>query len=165
MTKSQEIIAEIKAEIPKYIKQIGEFYVKNMQGEHHLICHYTAKEYHTCAACGNPKIKEIFVVANRKGEQFEIGNVCILSIGNENILYRFKSMEQKLENITKNAKAIDILDGFLNAIENDTSPIWVSKQGIKRLTDMQERMCDGLNPLKSQWRLFYSYMKKIAEAC
>jgi hypothetical protein len=163
MTKSQELLTELDAEIPEYIKKIGEFYVKNMNEKCHLISHHTAKEYHKCDACHKPNILEIFVIEDAKGNRYEVGSDCILSIGNENLLARFKSYEQKRQNISENAPAIDFLDGFLNACENGESPIPISQKGIKRLTTMQDRMCDGLNPLTKQWRLLLYYVNKIQQ--
>ena len=74
---------------------------------------------------------------------------------------RFKNYDQKRENISKNRKAIDFLHDFIEANENETAPINISKMGIQRLTGMYERMCNGLNPIDKQWRLYRYYVNKI----
>jgi hypothetical protein len=79
------------------------------------------------------------------------------------VLSFYKAIEEKKGNINKNRDAIEILNGFIPAIENNTSPISVSKIGLQRLTAMNDRMCNGLNPLDTQWKLFYYYMRKLAE--
>ena len=114
-----------------------------------------------CTACGKTNIIEIFVVQDSAGNQFEIGSHCIINVSNEKILAQFKNYEQKHENISKNRKTIDFLCALLEANENETMPIDISKIGIQRLTGMYERACNGLNPLDTQWKLFYYYVNKI----
>lgn len=163
MTKTDELLRELDNNLTRYLKRIGEFTVEKLNDKVRLIGHYKSTQYRTCCACGKSNIIEIFKVTNSQGEIFEIGSECIQNITNENLLQFYKAMEEKKSNINKNSGAIEILNGFIPAIENGTSPIPVSKIGLQRLTAMNNRMCYGLNPLDTQWKLFYYYMRKLAE--
>jgi len=159
MAKCDELLKELENNMSEYIKSIGKF-----QHENHnfaLTNHYFSDEYLACEVCGHERIIEVFVITDESGKNLNCGNVCIEKLTNMKIKERYESWQRKKDNITKNCVAINYLTEVLNAIEIDELPIWISRQGVQRLTAMYERMCNGLDPLKTQWRLYYSYKKRL----
>lgn len=156
--KYDECLEELKDQLPEYIEQVGRFQHENTTWE--ITGHYFTKKPEHCEICGHYPIKEVFVITNKKGKSLHIGNVCINKITNTEIGEWYKKIHDKIERLKKNKKYINILSGMLEDYENDELIIPMSQQGYDRLQAMLNRMCNGLNPTKSQLSLFHYYVKK-----
>jgi len=162
MKKSEEVLEELDAGVPEYIKSVGSF---QYEGENYtLVGHYRSETYLTCQICGHERIVDVYVVMDSSGKKWIVGNVCIDKISNQRIKDWFTNYKQKRDNIEKNAQLIDQVNEILDEHEDGELPIHISKIGIERLRKMHDRMCEGLNPLEKTVKLAYYYINKIARA-
>jgi hypothetical protein len=160
MTKTDDVLKDLDASIPEYIKAVGEFQYDGKA--YRLVDHFRAKDYLTCQVCGHEKIKDIYIVANTTGNTSIVGNVCIDKISNQKISECFRSYRQKRDTIIKNRQLIDGVDAILLKYEWGRLPHFISKIGIERLQKMMDRMCEGFNPLEKTAKLARYYMQKMA---
>jgi hypothetical protein len=159
MTKTDDLLEKLEKNLSDYIKTVGKFQHEN--NTFALVGHYHSDVYLNCEVCGHERINDIYVIMDESGKKWNVGNVCIEKLTNMKIKEWFESWQRKKDMFTKNRIAINYLDWLLDAYENEELPIEISKIGIQRLTAMFERMYNGLDPLKTQWKLYYYYKNKI----
>lgn len=160
MKRSEEVLEELDANIPEYIKSVGSF---QYEGENYtLVGHYRSDVYLTCQICGHEKIIDVYTVMDSSGKKWIVGNVCIDKISNQKIKEWFTSYKQKRDKIENNRELIDKVDVIIKDYENGKLPIYISKMGIERLRKMRDRMCMGLDPLEKTVKLANYYIRKIA---
>ncbi len=159
ISKTDEVLSELDASIPEYIKAVGEF---QYEGEsYRLVDHYRSEVFLNCQVCGHERIKDIYVVADSSGKTSKVGNVCIDKISNQKIHEWFTSYKQKRDNIEKNRELIDSVDGIIVKYDYHCLPIKISKMGISRLRKMLDRMCHGIEPLEKTTDLARYYIRKM----
>jgi hypothetical protein len=133
-------LKRLDEKIPEYIKQVGTFQYENET--YALTGYYIADLYEQCQICGHPKIREVYVVTNTKGESFLVGNICINSISNQKISKWYKEYRRRKETLTKNKHILDAIDKF---------PEPFSHQDV--INPIQSRICKGFNPTRKQLKV------------
>lgn len=159
MGRYEEALKELENSIPSYIKKVGRYQYEN--DSFTLIDHYDSEVFLSCEICGKEKIKEIFVIENTKGRQFNVGNVCITNITSPRIKKWFIDYKKRQHNIKKNSDTINNLHFILKSCKNNEIPVFISTQGIHKLQTMFRRLYEGKDCLPKQASLYNFYVRRI----
>jgi hypothetical protein len=159
VTKSDDLLSELEDSMSDYIKSVGAFQFEN--AEYTLVGHYRADDYLTCEICGHERIVDIYMIKDSAGKNWNVGNVCIDKLTNQNIKDWFANWKRKKDGIEKNRYWIDKVSAILELYKDEELPFYISKMGVDRLEKMLARMSNGLDPLEATGKLANYYIRKL----
>jgi len=157
MTKTDELLKELKESIPEYVKNLGVFQFKTETCK--LIDHYYSQKVLRCAVENHP-IVDVYVIQDSHGNTYNIGNCCINRITSKHVKEWYKSYHRRKINLQKNRDLIDFAKEFLDHYDKGDFKREPKASNLERVRTIYKRMCDGLKPTKTQWRLIDWYIRK-----
>jgi len=157
MTKTDELLKELEESISEYLKNLGTFQFKIETCK--LIDHYYSKKDLHCAVENHP-IVEVYVIQDSHDNTYNIGNCCINRITSKPVKKWYELYHQRKINLQKNRDLIDFTEEFLDHYDKGDFKREPKAINLERVKTTYKRMCDGLKPTKTQWRLIDWYIRK-----
>lgn len=157
MTKTDDVLLELKRRFAAYVKSIFPFQYEGKV--YKLIDNYVASPYMRCDVCGNYPIVEVSVIESEDNQQLRVGNDCIDSLTSRKISGWFKNYREKRANVIRNRNYIDELSLILDAYQNNALGFQIRDCDFETLRLLLEKMVNGFNPNRREAQIAECYVR------